>query len=240
MINKIKILIFFSLIFSKSIHAQDIGVYYLFDVSKSYKQKALNEAIEVSEKIYSVFTSKKNGLGSVSPQYHLTGTIDSNSIKSTKPCTVIYDDNSGGLFNTNKKELPSLSPCLEKIYNLPYSMNTDIRGGVYNAANNISNIDFKALIIFSDMENDPLKSFQNKLSLDNLDGITILILYSHTLASQKSNITDKYVKEFIKLFKNAGASEVRAQTLQSVAVKEQAGASDVVKFFRNSFKKNNK
>ena len=89
-------------------------MYYLFDVSKSYKQKALNEAIEVSEKIYSVFTSKKNGLGSVSPQYHLTGTIDSNSIKSTKPCTVIYDDNSGGLFNTNKKELPSLSPCLEK------------------------------------------------------------------------------------------------------------------------------
>ena len=87
------------------------------------------------------------------------------------------------------------------------------------------------------MENDPLKSFQNKLSLDNLDGITILTLYSHTLASQKSNITDKYVKEFIKLFKNAGASEVRAQTLQSVAVKEQAGASDVVKFLEIVLKK---
>ena len=118
----------------------------------------MNEAIEARKFI--VFSQAKNGLGSVSPQYHLTGTIDSNSIKPYKPCTVIYDDNSGGLFNTNKKELPSLSPCLEKIYNLPYSMNTDIRGGVYNAANNISNIDFKALIIFSDMENDPLKSFK--------------------------------------------------------------------------------
>ena len=75
---------------------------------------------------------------------------------------------------------------MKKIYNLSLLYEYRHKGGVYNAANNISNIDFKALIIFSDMENDPLKSFQNKLSLDNLDGITILILYSHTLASQKA------------------------------------------------------
>ena len=44
-------------------------------------------------------------------------------------------------------------------------------------------------------------------------------------------------KSLLSYCKNAGASEVRAQTLQSVAVKEQAGASDVVKFLEIVLKK---
>ena len=75
MINKIKILIFF-FNFSKSI-LRKIWCVLLFDVSNPINKK-LNEAIEVSEKIYGVL-KQKNGLV-VSPQYHLTGTIDSNQL----------------------------------------------------------------------------------------------------------------------------------------------------------------
>ena len=52
-----------------------------------------------------------------------------------------------------------MSSCFDKIKKLPYSLNTDIRG--ICASNSMSDdISYRALIIFSDMENDPAKSFK--------------------------------------------------------------------------------
>ena len=240
--NKFISIIFLFFISNTTLNAQDdaIGIAYLFDISKSYKLKALDEAVEVSYGIYDMFTNKKGGLGQVSPQYHLTSTIDAKSIKATKPCTTTYKDLSGGVFSkkTNKSSTKAdISSCLDKISNMPYSMFTDIRGGVYNAANSLGdNITKKGLIIFSDMENDPAKSFQKNLPLD-LEGITVLMLYSHTLSGKKGNITDKYVEEFKSIFKDAGAKHVDAKPLQSIAVQGDNGSSVVVRYFVKSFKR---
>ncbi len=239
--NKFILIIFIFLISSANLLAQDaVGIVYLFDVSKSYKIKALDEAIDVSQGIYDAFTEKKGGLGSVSPQYHLTSTIDAKSIKATKPCTTTYLDLSGGVFSKKSDKSDSkadISPCLDKISKMPYAMYTDIRGGVYNAENSLgNNIAKKGLIIFSDMENDPAKSFQNNLPLD-LEGITVLMLYSHTLSGKKGNITDKYVEDFKSIFKEAGAKQVDAWPLQSIAVQGNRGSLEVVKFFVKNFKR---
>ena len=239
--NKFISIIFVFFFSTTTLIAQDaIGIAYLFDISKSYKLKALDEAIDVSNGIYDIFTDKKGGLGKVSPQYHLTSTIDAKSIKATKPCTTTYLDLSGGVFSqkSNKKSTKAnISPCLDKISNMQYSMFTDIRGGVYNAANSLGdNITKKGLIIFSDMENDPAKSFQKNLPLD-LEGITVLMLYSHTLSGKKGNITDKYVEEFKSIFKEAGAKHVDAKPLQSIAVQGNRGSLVVVKYFRDNFKR---
>ena len=239
--NRFNSLIFLFFLSFGSITAQDsIGIVYLFDISKSYKIKALDEAIEVSENIYNTFTEKKGGLGSISPQYHLTSTIDAKSIKATKPCTTTYVDESGGVFSkksNNDNVIVDIGPCLNKISNLPYSMYTDIRGGVYNAGNSLgNNIAKKGLIIFSDMENDPAKSFQKNLPLD-LNDITVIMLYSHTLSGKKGNITDKFVEDFKAIFREAGAKDVEAWPLQSVAVQGRKGSLEVVKFFLKSFKR---
>lgn len=238
MIKNLTIILVLFISLNTKIFSQDLAVYYLFDISKSYKEKALDEAIEVSEYIYDVFTDTKF-LGSVSPQYHLAGTIDAKSIKSTKPCTTIYKNSNTNIFSSNDDvKKVDMSSCFDKIKKLPYSLNTDIRGGVFNASNSMSDdISYRALIIFSDMENDPVKSFQNKLPLDNLEGITVYMLYSHTMADRKGNITSKHVKEFTKIFKDAGAKDVKAKALQSIAVRQKDGAIEVVKYFRNSFKR---
>lgn len=238
--NRFRSLIFLFLLSLGSLTAQDsIGIVYLFDISKSYKIKALDEALEVSESIYDTFTQKKGGLGSISPQYHLTSTIDAKSIKATKPCTTTYVDQGGGVFSkksTNDDVKADIGACLDNISNLPYAMYTDIRGGVYNAGNSLGkNIAKKGLIIFSDMENDPAKSFQKNLPLD-LKDITVIMLYSHTLSGKKGNITDKYVEDFKAIFKEAGAKNVEAWPLQSVAVQGSKGSLEVVKFFVKSFK----
>ena len=234
----ISILLIF--ILNGTIFAQDsIGIFYLFDISKSYKLKALDEAIEVSENIFDSFTDKKNGLGSISPQYHLTSTIDAKSIKATKPCTTTYLDSGGGVFSRKLEDdnIADFQPCLNKVSNMPYSMYTDIIGGVYNAGNSLGrNLAKKGLIIFSDMENDPVKSFQKNLPL-NLEGISVLMLYSHTLSGKKGDITDKYVEDFKSIFKDAGAIKVEAWPLQSVAVQGSRGSQEVVRFFIKSFKR---
>lgn len=239
--NKFISIFFIFFVSNTTLFAQDgVGIVYLFDVSKSYKLKALDEAIDVSHGIYDAFTKKKGGLGGVSPQYHLTSTIDAKSIKATKPCTTTYIDMSGGVFSKKSNKNNSrddIIPCLDKISNMPYAMYTDIRGGVYNAANSLGdNITKKGLIIFSDMENDPAKSFQKNLPLD-LEGITVLMLYSHTLSGKKGNITDKYVEEFKSIFKEAGAKHVDAMPLQSIAVQGSSGSFEVVKFFVKNFKR---
>jgi len=237
--SKILSIFFLILISNTTLLSQDgMGVFYLFDISKSYKLKSLDEAIEVADATYNIFTDRK-GLGSISPQYHLSGTIDAKSIKATKPCTTTYKKPAGGVFNQNENSVKAdISPCLNKISNMPYSMFTDIRGGVYNAGNSmLDNLDWRGLIIFSDMDNDPVQSFQKKLPLDNLTGITVLMLYSHTQASQKGNITDKYVEDFKDIFKKAGAKDVQAWPLQSIAVQGESGGMQVAKYFRSSFKR---
>jgi hypothetical protein len=120
---------------------------------------------------------------------------------------------------------------------MPYSLYTDIRGGVYNAGNSMGdNLLWRGLIIFSDMENDPAQSFQKNLPLD-LEGITVLMLYSHTLSGSKGNITAKYVEDFKSIFIEAGAKDVEAWPLQSIAVQGPKGAMRVGKYFRDSFRK---
>ena len=215
-----------------------MGVFYLFDVSISYKGKSLNEAIDVASTTYNIFTDTKKGLGSIPLQYHMAGTIDAKAIKSTKPCTVTYENVAKGVFSKNvETQKVSIKPCLNKISNTPGSKFTDIRGGVYNAGNSMSdNLKWRGLIIFSDMDNDPMQSFQKKLPLDNLKGITVLMLYSHTSAAKKGNITDKYVEDFKTIFTDAGAKHVEAWPLQSIAVQGDKGGMQVVKYFRNSFK----
>lgn len=226
------------LFFISHLLAQDaLGMFYLFDISKSYKEKSLNEALEVSEGIFNYFVDSK-GFGKISPQFHSTGTIDANSIKSSKPCTSSYINTNKGVFDRTVQEKTSLSDCLDSISKLPFSMYTDIRGGVYNAGNSMgSNLNFRGLIIFSDMDNDPKKAFQRKLPLDNLKGISILILYSHTQSSTKGNKTDEYVSNFKKIFTEAGAKDVEAWPLQSIAVQGDKGSIRVAKYFRDSFKR---
>ena len=56
MIKNLTIILVVFISLNTKIFSQDLAVYCLFDISKSYKEKALDEAIEVSEYVYDVFS----------------------------------------------------------------------------------------------------------------------------------------------------------------------------------------
>ena len=137
-------------------------MFFLLDF-QLYKLKALDEAVEVSYGIYDMFTNKKGGLGQVSPQYHLTSTIDAKSIKATKPCTTTYKDLSGGVFSkkTNYMVLPRVNYFLHYLEN-KYSRLTKIIQNhflYFNSANWSNNFFWEHYKWFFKMVN--IRSFTN-------------------------------------------------------------------------------
>lgn len=215
---------------------EGIAMYYLFDISKSFKDEALPTSVKVANSIYNGFIDSNTPLGSTFPQYHMTSTIDKNSIKAKTPCNVtVKEPQAGAVFKKQPAKIPTMKPCFDAISKEPASMNTDIKGAIYHAGDIMSdnNLVGRGLIIFSDMENDPANTFQNKIPLDKVKGISVVILYTDTLA-ELGKLADDYAKKFEKILKEAGAKDVKAWNLSTIDV---SGPDRIFEYLVDSFTK---
>ena len=214
-----------------------IKIYYLFDISKSFKDDALPTSVEVANKIYSGFIDKNTILGNTFPQYLMTSTIDANSIKTNTPCNVTVDAPlPGAVFKKTPAKIPTMKPCFDGILNKPASMKTDIKGAIFHASEMMSsgnNLIGKGLIIFSDMENDPLASFQNQIPLDNVKGLSIVILYTNTSANV-NKLAQKFANDFEIILKKEGAKDVISFPIGAINVQ---GPDSIFDYFIKSFTK---
>lgn len=157
--------------------AQIVKVYYLFDISGSFRIKAetgkspLEESVDKAKQIVMYLADARG----IAQQSHQIGYIS----ERVRQVESAYNIEPSSPFEINKSVKPFLKQ-LDNVLQTPVAMETDIRAGLYKAAEALQDGDpttIKLIIIFSDLHSDTDNPDRYPLKLNN---IRVLAYYVET------------------------------------------------------------
>ena len=195
---------------------QGMDIFYLFDVSGSYHQEILDDAVDFSEDLFSELSNVDKP---IYPQKHQLNVIDEYGLTG-EPCRDVISQGFTNVFITPSKKKSSRfkSKCLADILKNNPAKNTDMYGAILWAQDSLedSPAKRKALLIFSDFKDNPAQYFEENINSIDLSNIAVVLFWSDTYVKQHGAQSKKLANEFKKFLLDRNAKTVKVYSLNSV------------------------
>jgi len=210
---------FFLMLFQLSIllgqTTKGMDIFYLIDVSGSYHNEVLKDAVKFSGNLYDELSSMDKP---IFPQKHIVDVMDEYGLTS-EDCSDLVAQDYSNPFITKSSNKSSLfkDECLSEVLKNSPASHTDLYGSILNAQDYL---DYpkkrKALLIFSDFKDNPAAYFEGNINEIDLSGITIVLLWSDTRVKVEGAQARKLANDFKKFLKKKNATNVQLVSLKTL------------------------